>query len=56
MGGVLVAGNRRAEICQMLSVLRSYIPFYNRSRIHSALDYLPPATYEQLLAQQSGVN
>ena len=41
---------------QILSVLRSYIPFYNRSRIHSALDYLPPATYEQLLAQQSGVN
>ena len=28
----------------------------NRSRIHSALDYLTPATYEQSLVQQSGVN
>lgn len=36
---------------QMLSVLRSYIPFYNRSRIHSSLNYVSPATYEKLLAQ-----
>ena len=36
---------------QILSVLRSYIPFYNRSRIHSSLNYVSPATYEQLLAQ-----
>ena len=38
------------EDSQMISVLRSYIPFYNRSRIHSSLNYMPPATYEQLLA------
>lgn len=35
---------------QMLSVLRSYIPFYNRSRMHSSLNYVSPATYENQLA------
>ncbi len=40
-----------SEDNQMLSVLRSYIPFYNHSRIHSSLNYVSPATYEQLLAQ-----
>jgi len=45
-----------SEDNQMLSVLRSYIPFYNRSRIHSALNYVSPATYEQLLGHQPGVN
>ena len=34
----------------ILSVLRSYIPFYNHSRIHSSLNYLSPADYEYLLA------
>lgn len=36
---------------QMLAALRSYLPFYNRSRIHSSLNYVSPATYEKLLAQ-----
>jgi transposase InsO family protein len=36
---------------QMLSALRSYIPFYNHSRIHSSLNYVSPATYAQQLAQ-----
>lgn len=35
---------------ELLSVLRSYLPFYNRSRIHSSLNYVSPATYEQQLA------
>jgi transposase InsO family protein len=35
---------------ELLSVLRGYIPFYNRSRIHSSLGYVSPATYEQQLA------
>lgn len=35
---------------QLLSVLRSYIPFYNRSRMHSSLNYVSPATYENQLA------
>ena len=39
------------EDSQLLSVLRSYIPFYNRSRIHSSLSYVSPITYEQQLAQ-----
>jgi transposase InsO family protein len=34
---------------QLLSVLRSYMPFYNHSRIHSSLNYLSPMTYEQHL-------
>lgn len=38
------------EDSQMLAVLRSYIPFYNRSRIHSSLNYVSPATYENQLA------
>jgi transposase InsO family protein len=38
------------EDSQMLSVLRSYIPFYNRSRMHSSLNYVSPATYENQLA------
>lgn len=36
---------------QVLAALRSYLPFYNRSRIHSSLNYVSPATYEKLLAQ-----
>lgn len=36
---------------QMLAALRSYLPFYNRSRIYSSLNYVSPATYEKLLAQ-----
>ena len=28
--------------------LRAYIPFYNGTRLHSSLNYVPPATYEQL--------
>ena len=35
----------------MLSVLRSYIPFYNHSRMHSSLIYVSPATYENKLDQ-----
>jgi transposase InsO family protein len=30
--------------------LRSYIPFYNHSRMHSSLNYVSPATYENQLA------
>jgi len=28
--------------------LRAYVPFYNRTRLHSSLNYVPPATFEQL--------
>jgi transposase InsO family protein len=33
---------------QLRATLKSYIDFYNRERIHSALDYVSPATYEAL--------
>jgi putative transposase len=39
-----------SEDQEMLAVLRSYIPFYNRSRMHSSLNYLSPATYENQLS------
>lgn len=35
---------------ELRSVLRSYIPFYNRSRIHSSLNYVSPAIYEKQFA------
>lgn len=36
--------------------LRSYFHFYNQRRLHSSLDYLAPAAFEQKAAYQSGVN
>ena len=32
---------------QIVSELRNYMPFYNNTRLHSSLGYVPPATYEQ---------
>ena len=29
------------------SALKDYLPFYNRARLHSSLDYVSPATFEQ---------
>ena len=29
------------------AALRSYLPFYNHDRLHSSLQYVPPATFEQ---------
>lgn len=51
-----IHGCRFNDDAELLAVLRSYIPFYNRSRIHSSLNYVPPATYEQLLVPSVGVN
>lgn len=31
---------------ELLATVRSYIPFYNRSRIHSSLNYVSPVNYE----------
>jgi transposase InsO family protein len=30
------------------AALKSYLPFYNSARLHSSLNYVPPATFEQL--------
>jgi transposase InsO family protein len=46
----VIHGNTFSEDSQLLSVLRSYIPFYNHSRMHSSLNYVSPATYENQLA------
>ena len=40
-------GLRFDEDQQMQTVLREYMPFYNGARIHSSLNYVSPATYEQ---------
>ena len=32
---------------QMRAALREYMPFYNRGRLHSSLNYVFPATYER---------
>ncbi|MFZ5523814.1 MAG: IS3 family transposase, partial [Pseudomonadota bacterium] len=46
----VIHGNTFNEDNQLLSVLRSYFPFYNHSRMHSSLNYVSPATYENQLA------
>ena len=33
---------------EVRAVLRSYLPFYNSARLHSSLNYVSPATFEQL--------
>ena len=43
-------GNRFNQDEEVAGVLRSYLPFYNRDRLHSSLNYVSPATYEQRLA------
>lgn len=34
---------------ELLGVVRSYIPFYNATRLHSSLNYVSPAAYEKQL-------
>jgi putative transposase len=46
----IVHGLRFNEDHEIEAELRSYFPFYNETRLHSSLDYVPPATYEQQLA------
>src|SRR5437867_2328097 len=43
-------GNRFHQDQEVAGALRSYLPFYNRDRLHSSLNYVSPATYEQRLA------
>ncbi len=50
MKAEVIHGCAFTEDSQMRSVLRSYIPFYNRSRIHSSLNYVSPVSYENYLA------
>jgi len=43
----VIHGCAFADDRQILAVLRSYIPFYNRSRINSYLNYMSPLDYEK---------
>jgi transposase InsO family protein len=40
-------GKRFGDDESVRTVLKDYLPFYNRARLHSSLDYVPPATFEQ---------
>ena len=44
----IVHGLTFTEDQQIERTLRAYVPFYNRTRLHSSLNYVPPATFEQL--------
>jgi transposase InsO family protein len=44
----IVHGLEFTDDGQMETAVREYIPFYNSARLHSSLNYVPPATYEQL--------
>ena len=43
----IVHGVCFAEDDEIEAELRNYMPFYNNTRLHSSLGYVPPATYEQ---------
>lgn len=49
MKSEVIHGCTFTEDSKLLTVLRGYFPFYNRSRIHSSLNYVSPATYEYQL-------
>ncbi len=44
----IVHGLTFTEDRQIQKAVRAYIPFYNGTRLHSSLNYVPPATFEQL--------
>jgi transposase InsO family protein len=48
MKSEIVHGLRFNEDDEVEQVVRAYIPFYNATRLHSSLNYVPPATFERL--------
>ena len=40
-------GYRFSDDREVRAVLKNYLPFYNRDRLHSSLDYVSPATFER---------
>jgi len=42
----VVHGIRFAQEAELRTLLRSYIPYYNRVRLHSGIGYSSPITYE----------
>ncbi len=47
-----IHGIRFSRIEDLRITLRRYIAFYNETRLHSSLNYVPPATFEKQLAPQ----
>jgi len=45
----IVHGLTFNEDREIQSAVRSYIPFYNDTRLHSSLNYVPPAAFERQL-------
>lgn len=44
----IVHGLRFNQDREIERAVRTYIPFYNATRLHSSLNYVPPATFERL--------
>ncbi|MGH8744145.1 MAG: IS3 family transposase [Burkholderiales bacterium] len=44
----IVHGLTFAEDRQIRRAVRTYVPFYNNTRLHSSLNYVSPATFERL--------
>jgi len=44
----IVHGLTFSEDQQIEQAVRAYVPFYNGTRLHSSLNYVPPATFERL--------
>ena len=48
MKGDIVHGLRFNDDRELESAVKDYFPFYNGARLHSSLNYVPPATFERL--------
>ena len=44
----IVHGLRFKQDDEIKAAVRNYVPFYNGTRLHSSLNYVPPATFERL--------
>jgi len=48
MKSEIVHGLTFTEDREIEQAVRDYVPFYNGTRLHSSLNYAPPATFERL--------
>jgi transposase InsO family protein len=46
----VIHGERFDSEAQLRAVIQRYVAYYNRSRIHSALDYRSPVDFERAAA------
>ena len=47
-----IHGMRFSNAQDLKGAVRHYIAFYNETRLHSSLNYVPPATFEKQLASR----